>query len=156
LRAGAQCLYRVHDIGLLREESVAQIFGPGQLVAHHVEHLRRRNQSFYAVIPLLFLNRVFQRFAFEIFVRGDPAARLHDFQRIGRRHHHLGQQIVRIERNRRDQLLELLRLEQLIGRSLCRRWSAGSTRGRRLRCGWLILCKRNGRRQRGASDCGDE
>jgi hypothetical protein len=34
-------LDRVHHVGLLRQHGVAEILGPIDLVAHHLEHVRR-------------------------------------------------------------------------------------------------------------------
>ena len=68
----------------------------------------------------------------------DPTVGLHDFQRIGRGRQHIGEQFVRIERDRRDQRLELLGLEQF---GLWLGWgcAAGAAAGWR-GGGWLGLC----------------
>ena len=65
-----------------------------------------------AVVPGLLVDRRFQRIALQVLVGLHPAVGLHDFQRIGRGRQHIGEQLIRIERDRRDQRLELLGLEQ--------------------------------------------
>src|SRR4029077_615254 len=53
---------------------------------------------------------------FEILIFLDPAIGLHDLERIARRHENQGKQVVRIQCNGCDERIELLGLEQLIGR----------------------------------------
>src|SRR5262249_40427385 len=81
----------------------------------------RSDQRFYAVVPILFVGRGLQRIAFEVLIGAGPAVGLDHFERIGRRHEDFGEQSVWIERNRCDDLIELVCAEQLLGR----RWSRG-------------------------------
>ena len=113
LRLGAQALHGVHHVLLLREERVAELLGPVELLVHHREHLRERDQRLDARVPGLALAARPRGpcpsafgFAFE------PARRFDDLERIGRGHQHLREQRVGIERDRRDELLDLLRLER--------------------------------------------
>ena len=59
--------------------------------------------------------------ALQVLVLVGPAARLDDLERIGRSHQRLRQQIVGIKRDRREKLIELLGLEQILGRRGCHR-----------------------------------
>ena len=115
---GAQPLDSVHHIGLLRQHGVAEFLGPVELVTHHVEYRRRRDERSHAFIPPLLIDGGFQGVVLEALVFLQPAAGLYDLERIGRRHHHLGEQIVRVKRDRRDQRIDFFRLEQV---SLSRR-----------------------------------
>ena len=118
----AQPLNRVHYVRLLRQHGVAQLLRPVELAAHHLEHRRRRGERLHAVIPLLLVHRRLEIRAGEVLVGLDPALGLDHLERIGRGHEDFGKQGVGIERDRRHQRVELLRLEQLVG-----------LRGRRLR-----------------------
>ena len=115
----AQALYRIHHIRLLRNNRITQLLGPVEFLAHHCENLRRSHQRFDAVVPILFSNCSLQLISLEILVRLQPAFGLDDVNRVSRSHEHFGQQSVRIERNRRHELVKLLRLQQL--RLGCRR-----------------------------------
>ena len=107
LRLGAQALDGVHHIGLLGDNRIAELLRPVKLRTHQLQHVRRRHQGLDAVIPRLFVDRGLQRVALEILVRFEPTLGLHDVERIGRRHQHLGEQRIGVERDRRDQLIEL-------------------------------------------------
>ncbi len=79
-----------------------------------------------------------QRIALQRLVLLQPAIGLHHFQRIGRCCQHIGEQFVGIERDRRDQRLELLGLQQL----RARRQRAGRLR---LNCLEPAACRSFGR-----------
>ena len=113
---GPQPLDRVHDIGLLRQHGVAELLRPIELLRHHRQHGRNLDQRFQAVVPALLGERAGERIALEGLVGLGPAVRLHDLERIGRGDQYLGQQRIRMERDRRDQLVELRRLEQRLRR----------------------------------------
>jgi hypothetical protein len=138
LRPRAQSLDGVHHVALLCEHRVAQFLRPIELSAHHFKNSPSRRQGFDAVIPFLLGRLGFQLIALEVLVSLHPAFRLDHLQRIGRGHEHFGQKRIRIERDRRNQLLELLGSERLRGRSLVGRL----TLRRRGRLRGLILCPR--------------
>ena len=143
LSPGAQPLDRIHNVRLLRQHRVAKLLRPGQFRAHHAEHRRRRDQRFDAFVPGLTIDRVFELIALQVLVLIDPAAGLDYFQRIGRSHQRLRQQVVGIKRDRREKLIELLRLQQILGRrSRCGRHGSGGCR--------LRLCHRRIRKPRAA------
>ncbi len=115
-RALAQALDRVHHVGLLLEEGLAQVLGPVEPLAHHPDHARERDQRLDARIPVLVLDRAHRLVALKPRVALRPARRLDHLEGIGRSHQDLRQQRVGIERNRRQHLVQLrLRI------ALCRR-----------------------------------
>ena len=75
-----------------------------------------RGERLDARVPGLALHRVLERGARDLRIGLGPARRHHDLERVGRRHQHLGQQRIGIERDRRDQLLDLFLLERGRGR----------------------------------------
>ena len=105
--ASPQALDSVEHIGLLRKKSVTEILRPFQLVIHHLQGLRDRGERFDARIPRLLLHGIFERLPGYVRIVPRPARCFDDFQWIGRRHEHLRQQIVRIERYRSNKLFEL-------------------------------------------------
>ena len=106
LRALAQRLHGAHHGRLVGEERVAQALRPLELGVHHVEHLRERAQRQHARVPGLALQRAVERLAREVAVGLDEARGLDDLERIRGRHQHLRQELVRIERDRRQQRVE--------------------------------------------------
>jgi hypothetical protein len=50
---GAQTLDCIHDIRLLRQESITELLHPTELVIHHPKYLRKRDQRLYAGSPVL-------------------------------------------------------------------------------------------------------
>ena len=130
LRSRAQPLDRVHHVGLLRQHRIAELLRPVELVAHHAQHGRHGDERLHAGVPALLVQRRLQLVAGQSLVGARPAIGLHHLERIGRGHQDFGKQGVRIERDRREQLIELFGLEQRLGRSSRRRLGGG-----RLRCG---------------------
>ena len=116
LRLHTQALDRIHDVGLLRQHRVAELLRPVELVAHHVEHVGRGRERFYAVVPVLLVDRRLERVALESLVGIGPAVGLDDFERIGRGHEDFREQRVGIERDRSDQRIELASGQQLLRR----------------------------------------
>ena len=109
-----QTLHRIHDIRLLRENGIAQLLRPVELFAHHRQHARCSNQGLHAFVPALLVDGRLQWIPLEGFVPGRPSIRLHDLKRIGRCHQNLGEQRIRIERDRSHQRIELFGLQQLL------------------------------------------
>src|SRR6185369_14339628 len=92
---------------------------------------RGRQERRHAFIPALFLGGSLQRIVLETLVLLQPAAGLDDLERVGRRHQHLGQQRVRVKRDRREERIDLSGLEQLVLRRSARRgWSRLALRAR--------------------------
>src|SRR5262245_57728255 len=138
VRLRAQPLNRIHDVRLLRQHGVAELLRPVELRAHHGEHRRRRCELLEAVVPALLVDRGLELIALEILVLGGPAVGLHHLERIGRGDQHLRQQRIGIERDRRQQRVELFRFEQrLLG--------CGRRRGGGRLCGGRRLCQHHER-----------
>ena len=111
LRLGSQTLHGVHDVLLLREEGVAQLLRPVELLVHHRQHVRKRDQRLHGRIPGLLLHLLRNGVALDLRMLLGPARGLHDLERIGRGHEDLRQQRVRIQRDGCDDLLQLFGLE---------------------------------------------
>jgi hypothetical protein len=111
LRLAAQSLDGIQHILLLGEKRVPQLLGQVDLLAHHGKHLGKVHQGPNARIPGLFLKGRGQRITFQVLVRLCPTLSLHYLQGIGGSHQDLRNQLVRIQRYGRDQLLDFLWLE---------------------------------------------
>ena len=128
-RFAAQALHRRQAIRLLAQKGVAELLRPVELLRHHLEDARKRHQRFDARVPALPFQRLCQRIAFErcILRIGHPARRHDDLERISGGRQDLDDQLVRIERDRRQDLVELLgferRCSRLFGLSRRRLWS---------------------------------
>jgi len=78
----AHALDSVHDIFLLREEGVAQIRSPLNIVGKTFHNIRQSGQRLNARVPRLFGNRFGQSLVLEILIFPEPLLKLHDFQGI--------------------------------------------------------------------------
>ncbi len=105
----AQALHGIHHIRLLRQEGVAELLRPLQLVIHHLDDARERHQRFDTGVPVHLIERRGEGVAPERGVVGvlEPAPGLRDLERIGRGHQDLAQQLIGIKRDRRQQLIDL-------------------------------------------------
>ena len=92
LRFLAQSLDRVHHLLLLRKKCVAQPLHPVELLVHHGDDLRKRDQRLDAGIPTLLFDGPHRRIAAQAWIGSRPACRLHDFDRIRRGHQDLREQ----------------------------------------------------------------
>ncbi len=146
----AQVLHGVHHLRLLREERVAQLLRPGEVLVHPVQHLGEGGQRLDALVPRLVLQRILERRALQPGVLLAPARGLDDLERIRRRHQHLRQQRIGVERDRGQHRVEFLLLEGRSGRGGLRARRRGWRRGRRvLRRGCGRKPERNGDGERG-------
>ena len=127
LRLGAQLLDRRRDILRLVHDRVAKVGRPGKILAHLFDEVWKTRHRFDRGIPFLAVDagKVVFRDKRLIFLK--PALRLNDFERIGGRGQHLGEQGVGIERDRREQLAQFLAAE-MVG---FRRWLLRLRRRRR-------------------------
>ena len=139
----AQCLDPRHDLGLLRRKGDANRLGPLDMLAHHLDDLREGDQRLDARIPGQRLQSLDQRIALELrmAVLLQPLRGLGDLLRVGRGHQHLREQLIGVERDGRDQLVDLLPrvmrrpgIGGLVERGRCLRAGRG-LRSRRLRQG---------------------
>jgi hypothetical protein len=89
-------LDRVHNIVFLREEGVAKICGPLNVLVQLIQCIRDSHESLYAGIPGLLLGGIDQCLSAEILVPLQPLACLHNLERICAGYQHLAQQRIRI------------------------------------------------------------
>ena len=108
LRLPAHPLHGVHHVGLLREEGVAEIGRPLDVVGEPLHDVGKRGQALDARVPVLLLDGVHQRLVLEVRVLRQPLLELHDLERIRGRREHLREERIRIESDGRDQRIELL------------------------------------------------
>ena len=94
----------------MREESVAELLRPVELVAHRLKDIGKLDQRLNARVPILGLKGLYERIAFEFGVRRllSPARSLDHIERVGRSHEHVGQEIIGIERDGREELIQFL------------------------------------------------
>ncbi|MNR05426.1 hypothetical protein D3C85_1214580 [compost metagenome] len=107
LRLHAQALHRVHHVIGLGEKGIAHRVYPLRLAAHHVHHGWERDERLHARVPLLVGHRLGRRVAGETGVGLRPLRRRGHIGRVGRRHQHLRQQRIGIERHGCQQLVEM-------------------------------------------------
>jgi hypothetical protein len=135
-----QALRRRQDAFFVGEHRVAELLRPLELLVHHLEDLRERGQGLHRRIPVLLPGGLHHRVALELVpVRLDEARRLDDVERVGRRHQRLHEELVGIQRDRRDEAVEL------VLRELGRGGGAAGGRGGR---GGRLGAYRPGQRQR--------
>jgi hypothetical protein len=67
---------------LLRQESIAQVRRPLNLIGQPFSHIGQRSKCLDARVPVLFFRRIHQRLAFEVFVLSQPLLKLDDFEWI--------------------------------------------------------------------------
>jgi hypothetical protein len=99
----------IHNSGFVRENRIAELLRPLELLAHHVQDFGKRYERFDAGRPVLLLQRLGELHSLQICVvrQLDPTRRLYDLQRVRRRHQHIGQKIIGIQRDWREDLIKL-------------------------------------------------
>jgi hypothetical protein len=98
----------VHHVVLLGEKRFAKLLRPVELVAHRLQHIGKLHERLYARVPILSFERFGKRITLGFRVGATPTRRLDDIQGVGRSHQHVRQQVIRIERYRRQELIKLL------------------------------------------------
>jgi hypothetical protein len=93
---------------LLRKKRIAQIGGPGDVVIQALQNVGEHHQGLYARVPILLLRGLGETRSGEAGTPLEPLISLHHFQRIRAGHHDLAQQRVRVERDGRHQVIELV------------------------------------------------
>ena len=106
----AQRLDPRHDLALLRRKGDAERLRPLDMVGHHLDELREGDERLDARIPWQRLKRGDQRVALQrrVALVLEPSRGIDNLLRVGRRHQHLGDELIGIERNRRHHLVDLL------------------------------------------------
>ena len=108
---GTQCLNRRHHIGGLRVVCLSERRGPAEVLRQVVEDGRKLRERFHAGIPLLFIDGLIQRCACQILVLLKPADGGSNLVGEGCGSKNLGNERVRVERDGRHQLLQIVRRE---------------------------------------------
>jgi len=108
----AHALHGIHHVALLRQERVAQIGGPLDVVCQALYHVGQTSQGLDAWIPRLLRRSIGERFVLQSRVLRKPLLELDDLEGIRGCRQHLGQQRVWIKGNGRHERI------QLVGRNL--------------------------------------
>jgi hypothetical protein len=104
----SELLDRAHHLLLLTKESVSQLLRPLELVVHHLQERGEVYERFHARVPVLLFQRSRQVVPFQVRICLNPASCLDDLQGIGGCHQDLNQKLIRIERDGRQHLIQLL------------------------------------------------
>jgi hypothetical protein len=104
----AHTLNGVHNIALLRQEGVAEISRPLDVISQPLYHGGQSGQGLDARIPGLFRHCIGKFLILQIRILFEPSLEKDDFERICRSRKYLSQQRVWIERNRRYERIQLL------------------------------------------------
>src|SRR5579863_925145 len=118
LRFLAHHLNRVHHLLFLVVVGVAQRRGPGNIFVHVSQHGGKRAESFHAGVPGLLIHGLREVVALQIGIGLHPAVGFHDLRWKSRGSEDLRHQRIRVERDRRYELLQLLRRLLRVGRRL--------------------------------------
>ena len=116
LGALPHALHRIHYVLLLRKERVAQIGGPGDVIIQPLQDVGEYHEGLNAGIPVLLLRGLRASGSVEAGVSLQPLISLDQFQRISAGHQDLAEQRVRVERDGRHQVIQLVGREGLVRR----------------------------------------
>jgi hypothetical protein len=109
LRPPAHHLHGIHHILLLVVVSVAKRRRPGKILVHISQDGWKCSNRLDARVPGLLVHTLTQRFALQVRMRLNPSVGLDDLLGECGRRQDLRHQRIRIQRNRRNQPLQLLR-----------------------------------------------
>ncbi|MNZ69298.1 hypothetical protein D3C78_875920 [compost metagenome] len=140
LGLSAQALHRIHHRVGLGEKRIADSLHPGRVLTEGVQHLRKRHQRLHTWVPRLVGDLFDGSITADVRMSLGPGNCIGDIAWIGGGHQHLSQQCIRIQRQRCQHLIKLLRAEHRLA------WRG--RRGRCRRCGRCSRCGRCGRRGR--------
>jgi hypothetical protein len=99
----AHALDSIHHVAFLRQERIAQVGGPLDIVSQAFHHVGKHGQGLNTGVPRFLPHGIGQRPVLQTRISGDPLLKLDDFERIGGCRQDLGQQRVGIERDRGNQ-----------------------------------------------------
>jgi hypothetical protein len=108
----AHVLHRVHHISLLGQERIPKISGPLDITGQQFKRVRKAYQGLDARVPVLPPGGVHKLRSLDVAVLPEPLLRRHNLQRIGACGQHLAEQRIRVQRNRRDQIIQLVRRQK--------------------------------------------
>jgi hypothetical protein len=152
LRLGAKRLDDLGDVLGLVHCGVAEVSRPVEIRAHFLYDIWKARERFHSRIPILLVDPGIIVVGDEGLVLVQPALRLDDLDWVCARRQELGEQRVRIERDRGEQLLEFLARERAVFRWLFR-LSWGWRRGWSLR--WRRIVLSLGKKRVCGQGCGD-
>ncbi|MNK44245.1 hypothetical protein D3C87_629720 [compost metagenome] len=148
--AGLRCalahhLDRVHHVGRVVVVGLAQRGGPRDVAGHLVHHGPERGERLHARVPRLLVGGIGERAGLERGVLLQPAVGRGDLIGVGGAGQDLRDELVGVQRNRRDQLVELLGRRRRVGSRHRRgdgRWCLGGRcfSGGRWWCGLVAAC----------------
>jgi hypothetical protein len=78
----AHALHGIHHIALLRQERIAHIGSPANVVGEALYHIGQSGQCLNTWIPWLFCHSIGERLVFEPWVLRQPLLELNDFEWI--------------------------------------------------------------------------
>jgi hypothetical protein len=107
---------------LLCQKRIPQVGCPLDIARHPLHHVRKLYQTLNAWVPRLLCHGVRQRFALQILIVIHPLLKLNYFERISGSSESLRQERIRIQRDRRNERVQLLRWKRscfLIVRCCC-------------------------------------
>ena len=104
----SHALHGVHHIALLREEGIAEVGRPLDVVAQAFDDVGQRGEPLNGRIPIFLLDGGGEGLALQVGVFGHPLLQLDDFERVRRGGKHLRQERIRIEGDRGHQRIELV------------------------------------------------
>src|SRR6266481_1047364 len=107
LRALAHHLYGIHHVSFLVVIGVAERRGPREVFVHVAQDGWECSECFDARVPRLLVHRLSQGVALQVRMRLHPLVCLDDMLGKRRRRQYLRHKRIRIQRNRRYQLLQL-------------------------------------------------
>ena len=104
----SQPLHRVEHARLVGRERLTELGGPVHFAAHHVQCVREIDQRAHRRRETHLGCRVVERLARKVLVLEQPVSSVEHFLRIRRGDQHLRQDRIRVQGDRREQLLECL------------------------------------------------
>jgi hypothetical protein len=108
-------LYGVHHITFLSQKRISKVRRPGNVFGQVLHDTGKNHESLNTGIPVLIPCGLGQRLISKIRIALDPLTGFDDFKRIRCGDKNLADQRIRIQRNRCDQIIELIRRKKLGG-----------------------------------------
>jgi hypothetical protein len=102
-------LYGIHHIAFLSQKRISKVRRPGDVFVQVLQYTRKNHEGLNAGIPVLIQCSLSQRLITKIRIALHPLTGLDNFQRICCGDKNLADQRIRIERDWRDQIIQLVR-----------------------------------------------
>ena len=91
-----QALHSVHDVLLLRQECIAKVRSPTDILIEALQYVGQHHEPLHACVPRLFCRSVGEFLVFEIGMLAQPPSGFHDLDGIRRCDEHLAQDRIRV------------------------------------------------------------